>query len=491
MYSYSTLPSLVLDAIFSYLTFKERIKAKSVCRSWKDEIEYKDKRKDSLTFYFRFHPLNTQWSWSNNRGLIGVENSFEIKSLEFLRLPFTLNYFKNLKKINISNRLTFYTGPDRTQKPRNFINLFEQCEELEIYGFAFEGTTIFKLNRLRVLVFKTMYCESMKLHCPNLEVFICWSQVDKIEYKYPNKLNYIECYHYCLEFKLSAQFTNLQTLNFFNLTRPIRSDLLGYMPNLKRLILFSSVGKPDLDKLERQKQLYKMNQLEILSSGFKDALVKQPISQGMFFLNPSCVKAIFDNYPKLVEPIIWEILVDYNSLFDQFKILPNDFFVKLPLIRNVSIHEIDNYQHLTAFLKHCSMLECLSITTAKIQKPEFLDTLFLHHPSLNSLIFREQSIEYASFDLTFMLNLKLLHVRVLAPVLSIDFLRKIFKFNRYLIIFNYKQQNFGSKGFDLKIFKHDGCFEIKCNMGIKNKFRTIEDAIQFLRRNDLINRIIK
>ena len=142
-------------------------------------------------------------------------------------------------------------------------------------------------------------------------------------------------------------------------------------------------------------------------------------------------------------------------------------------------------------MKHCPMLDCLNLTTTEIRKPEFLDTLFLLYPSLSTLIFKEQSTEYASFDLAFLSTLKLLHVRVFAPVLSIDFLRKCFKFSRYLIGLNYVQPNFGPNGLDLSIFKLGACFQVASNLGIQTRTRTIEDAIEFLRRNDLINRLIK
>ena len=493
MHSYSTLPSLVLNEIFSYLNYKERIKAKSVCRSWKGEIDYKDKHKDGLIFHFGDYPLNRRWSWSNNRRLIGVENSFEIKSLDFLRLDSTRNYFKSLKKINICNTYTVFTDLDLVERPQKYINLFEQCEELELFGFEFKGSAIFKLNKLRVLVLRKTHCDYLKLNCPKLEVFICWSNIAIIEYKYENKLKYMECYNSCLEFKSSAlRFTGMQTLNFYNLSGSIRKDVLSYMPNLKKLLLFTSFGKQDLNELQRQKRLYGLNELEILCSGFKDATVMQTNSDGTFVLERSCLKAIFNHYPKFVEPIAWDCCIDYNALFDQFKILPKDFFTKVPLVGSVYFHRVENYKHLFEFLKHCPMLDCLTITTCEIQKRGFLNTLFLLTPSLRILNFREDCVKYTSFNLTFLANLKVINIRLEAPFLSLKFLRKIYKFSRYLVSFNYIQSQFGSKGFDVSIFKNGGYFNVTNTMGMfRKQFITVEDAIEFFKRDDLIKKIIK
>ena len=93
------LSTLALNAIFGYLSIKERIKCKSVCVRWQNEIELREKNNDTLILHFSKFHFNKKWS--NDRSLMGYENSFKIKSFEFLKHQLTKSYFKSIKRLSI------------------------------------------------------------------------------------------------------------------------------------------------------------------------------------------------------------------------------------------------------------------------------------------------------------------------------------------------------------------------------------------------------
>ena len=139
------LPTLALNAIFGYLNCKERIKCKSVCVRWRDEIKLIDKNRESLLLHIGDYPINIKWSNTNNRRLIRHENSFETKDLKFLEHPFTRSYFENVKKLVIYNS-TFLDS----KKFQQYINSFIKCEEIEIKGFESINKMLINLLKLRV-----------------------------------------------------------------------------------------------------------------------------------------------------------------------------------------------------------------------------------------------------------------------------------------------------------------------------------------------------
>ena len=59
MHDYSQLPTLVLNEIFGYLNVEE-VKCKPVCRTWKEEIELREKKNDTLVLHLGPYHWNTQ-----------------------------------------------------------------------------------------------------------------------------------------------------------------------------------------------------------------------------------------------------------------------------------------------------------------------------------------------------------------------------------------------------------------------------------------------
>lgn len=500
MYDYSTLPSICLNEIFDYLSFKERIKIKSVCRDWRDEIESKDKKKDAIFFHLHFFPINRKWSWPTNKNLIRIENSFEIKNIEFLRSSFVKNYFKNLKKISICNPFTVYSDQEDVTSIHQYLAHFEQCESLELFGFQLAGKTTIKMKQLKILIMKKAHCNHLVLESPNLEFFSCWSRVKKIDYKNEQNLKYLECYNHCLNFKSNCKFINLESIIFYNQTgQAIRNDLLKYTPKLKKFILFSSFQN-DLSDLRRQRKIYGFNDLKISCSGFEDGVIIRQIDrEGAFLIDAMCLEDVFNNYSKFDSPTNLESGINYDTVSRLFKILPDDFFTKVQMIGSLYIDEIENYNHLFEFLKNCPVLDCLTISFCKMTRPYFLDHLFMLTPSLRILAFNcEHRCNYVDFDLTFLNNLKLINVRLEASFLSINFLRKILHFTKHLISFNYVFKknvyyihHFDPK-FDITILKQFGAIHVVNSSGFfREQFNNFEEAINFIRVNPFSRSFIK
>ena len=487
MYDYSTLPSLVLDQIFGYLDYKERIRAK-VCRRWKNEIEFKAKRNDNLIFYIGVYPMNRKWIWSNNKRLIKIENSFKIKKLDFLRSSYTLNHFRRLKKISIFNSVTLFDDME-VERPNEHVNLFGECEELEVYGFRFEGRTVFKLNKLRVLVIAEVGCEHLQLNCPKLEVFICLCNIPEIDYRYANKLKHIECFDDCLN-KSTVKFGSLAYLTLFSAGEPIKGDLLNYMPNLKKLILFSKTSKQQLNVLKRQKAYYGLNELKLFCAGFgDDAIIKQNWPDLVFGIDAYTIDDIFVHYTKLTEPITRNSFIDYNALFDKFKILPGDFFTKVRFIKSVRLGKVDSYKHLFEFLKNCPQLDTVRFSPSMISKPEFFDCLFLLTPFIRLLCIRDCKLDMSKLNLTFLLNLHLANVELESTYLPIQFMKKCYKMCKNLCSFKFIQINrlMLDTGFNVVVFKFDGLLNVSNMEGtFLEHFRSLEDVFNYLQTNRMI-----
>ena len=59
-------------------------------------------------------------------------------------------------------------------------------------------------------------------------------------------------------FKVIDKFTNLEIFKLFNANKKLKGNLLGKMPNLKKLIIYTKFDE-DVKHLDNQKKLYGLN----------------------------------------------------------------------------------------------------------------------------------------------------------------------------------------------------------------------------------------
>ena len=415
----SELPSLVLGEIFAFLTIKERAKCMRVCRAWRDEIESRDARKTAIVFHTSFFPLNRKWGMADKR-LMKIENSVQIASFESLRAPALRSHFKHLKRVQLLNNYAMLLE-NRFEKFDRYIDWLTECEELELHGFEFGNETTFSLPKLKTLALKRIECDQLTVDCPSLEELIIWAILERVDYKATDRLKYLEVStHKALNFKQGTEFKLLECLNvndkayFLHQDRDRRRELIRCMPGLRKLVCYTNgIRRKFLTEIRnwRREQNGSGEDLQILVSGFESTgeIIYSGNSDSTVMLSEQYVEPVFNNYTRLVEPAAaWNVLIDYNELFAKFKILPSNFFTAFPDIYLVKISSVPCYNHLFSFLKLCPALDSLEFDRSLTEiKPEFLDLLYLLHPSLRFMMVNEDHGQKVRVNCMFLRNLKL------------------------------------------------------------------------------------
>ena len=188
---YSRLPTLVLNEIFGYLSVKERVRCKSVCRSWKEEIELREQKSDTLVLHLGPYLWDQRWSETNNGGLMKFENSFEVKRLTFLKHPLTRPLLEKTKKLAIVNFHQHLEDAEvMDSNVHSCLGYLKHCEVIEIQNFDLKGTLNFNLPKLKTLVVGKSESPIAKviLNCPSLEVMLCDWDVNEIILRNVEKL---------------------------------------------------------------------------------------------------------------------------------------------------------------------------------------------------------------------------------------------------------------------------------------------------------------
>ena len=447
MSDYSNLCQLPFDEMLSHLTVKEQIKCKAVCSGWKYEVERWERSRKSLVFHL--HAFLPNVKWTNDESLMRLENSFQIRSLDFLRRPFTQNHFKKLKKVAILDMHLSYLFGNKHQRFGQCINWLVECEELELSNLYLEGKTTFDFPKLKVLVLRKVDADRLEIKCPVLEILVLQSKVKQIEFKSTKSLKYWATTNMgALNFRSSTpKFSSLECLNLFNngFLSPvferelsqIREDLLRYTPKLKKLICYPTTAQLSFDQWQAQKTRFGLKDLQILMAGFKEAKFNVVQNESQFMITIDTIDAIFDNYPNLVEPCPWGVHIDYYEVARHFRILPSTFFTRFPNVISFEIKRVTNYRHLFGFLKHCPRLIFLQISLCRIE-PGFLDHLSFLTPSVRVLAFKYvEPNMLLDFDFLFLCNLNLQICKFFSSVLPIQIIEKVLKHSKSLINLKY------------------------------------------------------
>lgn len=442
------LPILVLREIFSFLSVKERAKCRALSREWKKQVDWYEEGRDNLVFHTGFYPLNKRWSWTNGRGLIRIENSFQIRSIEFFKNARTISKLKNLK--NLKKIKLLNTKRDLSTREvkglQNYLTAFEECEELEIEEFGLLECTRIKLPKLKLLVLKLVHLRcKLEIDCPALEVLISWVEMNhEVTYRNLGNLKHLEATSSALNFASSSeQFPKLESISFFNDGNFFQKDLLSYMPSLKRLILYTSSPHFDYRELMRQKKRYKLDDnLQMLINGFdldKSDIFAITSDRTTIGINEQCINEVYDFYPRMVDSKInWVILLKYDLLYSRFKIVPADWFSRFWGVDMIWLQLVPSDHHLTGFLKHCPALDKLILSLAEFSDARLLDLCFSLTPSIRELaIYEDDYSAVRNFDYSFLYNLRVDYVRLHSIALPINFLRAIFRTCKHLVTLSF------------------------------------------------------
>ena len=428
MNGYADLPKLVpvMDRILGYLSVKQRVRCKGVCRAWREEIELKDQKSDTLVLHLGPYRLNMRWTETNNRRLMKFENSFEMKNLNILKHLLTREQLKKTKKLAIVDFHGLFDPEAKSIQP--YLSYFDQCEEIEIRNLRIEGRQIFDLPKLKVLVLNDSPIDMLVLNCPSLEVLFWNQEVYEIHFQNAKKLKRLICFGWPVTVSLKGKFSSLASLNLFVARdERVNDRLLDLMPNLKRLVLYSRNLQADLKIIREQQKRCGLENLEVLFNGFRDPVrIELNSSEGKFLIAGWCVEQLHENYSKLVENLPWKVCIEYSTLFRKFKILPSNFFERFSEPCAIEIAEVTNYTHLLGFLKCYPFFDQLIIDFYKVNADRILDLAYSLQPSLNELVILDKCPWHVrKIDLSFMrfFNLAILQLR--STRVPAEFLRKV------------------------------------------------------------------
>ena len=481
MYDYSCLPTLVLNEIFGYLSVKERVKAKSVCRTWKAEVDLREQKRDTLVLHIGPYTWNMRWCVTNNRGLMKFENSFQVKRLTILKHPLTRALLKKTKKLAIVD--VFRNDIASNIEP--YLGYLKHCEieEIEIRSLRLAGTLAIDLPKLKVLMINDTPVAKLVLNCPSLEVLFWNRDVNEVHFQSPQKLKRLACFGWPPTVTLANHFESLEYFNFFaTYDQHVNDRLLDRMPRLKRIVLYSKDPQADLEIIRRQQERLGLKNLEILLSGFRD-------TQGVSIRNnllalvhiDQSVEQLFENYSKLVEDSPWKVWINYSALFSKFKILPSDFFERFHEIDIIEISAVTDYTHLFGFLKCCPIIPQLKLQFSSTKAYQILHLIHALHPSLQGLIIREECpSDVLKIDLSFMRLFNLTSLRLeYATRLPVEFIRKVAA-KRGTLFFVFELGEITSNHMMTILFPSYGPVLMDHCCGLKFQFSAIDQLISHM-----------
>ena len=428
MYDYSRLPTLVLNEIFGYLSVKERVRCKGVCRTWKEEIELREQKNDTLVLHLGPYRSNIRWTETNNRRLMKYENSFQMKNLAFMEHPLTRSLLKKTKKLAILELHFDYLRP-ATSTIQSYLGYFQHCvEELEIRSFYMRETPLtFNMPKLKVLVLNDSLIKKLVLNCPSLEVLFWGRGMKEICFQNAKKLKRLICYGWPVTVSLKGKFSSLLYLNLYaDSDEPVSDRLLERMPKLERLVIYSSNPQADLEVIREQQKRFGLENLEVLFNGFRDPVqIDLDTEDPKLSIADWCVDLLHENYSKLAENSPWRVYLDYSQLISKFKILPSNFFERFREPFVIEITEVANYKHLLGFLKCYPFIEKLKLQFSKLKADQILDLVYSLQ-SLNALaIVEELPADVLKIDLSFLRLLNLPELCLDSTIMPVKFLRKM------------------------------------------------------------------
>ena len=477
MYDYARLPTLVLNEIFGYLNVKERVKAKSVCRAWKEEIELREQKCDTLVLHIGPYRWNIRWNQTNNQGLMRFENSFQMKRLTFLGHPMTQLLLKKIKKLAIVDfKVDAFNQTISSFQP--YLGYFDQCVEIEIRCSRPERKLTFDLPKLKVLVIidgpvdrigiNSSPVDKLVLNCPSLETLFWNWKVKEISFETPKNLKRLICNGWPATVSLNGKFLSLEYVNIFVAkNEPVSDHLLDRMPKLKRLVLYSNNLQADLEIIREQQKRVGLKNLEVLFNGFRDPIeIHIDTEIPMLYLSDWSIEQLHANYSELVENSPWRVCIDYSQLFRKFKILPSNFFERFSEVFAIGISEVTSHTHLFGFLKCYPYVERMRIHFSKMKADQVMDLLHLLQPSLTELIIVEERPpdDVLKIDLSFMLLSNLAQLSLVSTRLPVEFLRRVAaKRDSRLNVFNFAEIEFRHKM--LIAFSPKGVFLIDVTCG--------------------------
>lgn len=490
------LPALVFAQIFEcHLTVKDQVMCTQVCRKWRSIIDPFQRRR----LFLHFGPFPWRKRSCTNE-TIKYQDSFEIKSIEFLRHSLTRSNFKRIKQLTVFNVFHDSNPIEFRKSLQKYLYYFKELEYLELDGFSLADKSQLNLKTLKTLSLKSVYAQKQfELNLPNLQNFISWSLLlDNVTIKHPNSIRYMQYYNHQRDCRFKARFENLEVISVYDVNGFLLKNFLSRLPSLKTLILYSQMSEEDFRELKRQRNdVFYLRQLQIHHFGYDESLGYR----GRFMLHHyfnnqltrnELINTVLPHLDQLVDGSPWPVYIHYVELIDAFRgAIPERFFYKFVNFYKVHLKEFDlldasNRLNLTRFLTRSGFLNYLTFENCSINQ-SLLDQLHVCS-SLINLEFIEQA-NLSELNFAFLSRLSPVSIFIKncrAPVGLID----CFSENRHLKSIEFSSLQRIGEIFEFRItFKSkNSLFCLLDQQKETKKFKQLNSFKGFLRNNEITNK---
>lgn len=342
------LPVVVLSEILNFLSIRERLKLKTICKKWKFVVETFCSQQN-VCIYSHAYPFNRCWCWSDQRvveeDLLYLKFNFQNSPKLNLKMPF----FRNLQKVYL------YHIDEKVDLFLEEVNLLTNLKVLMVEESIIKTR---KLSSSSLEKFSMKYSNSdyIELDTPNLCSLTWWNyELQRIQpigdFKFPLKIQHLECVAFNLNL---SRLRNLESL----ICQRIDFDFkLEDFKHLTRLELFP-VNEEELRvarNIRNEKSRMERNSLKMTVSGFKGEsfICKRNSHLPYYFqLHPEYLEQVVQNSSNLVGSLPWDFLIEIPTLLQFSNSFLPDFFDKFRNIKIIKFRIGQNDRNITESDQH-------------------------------------------------------------------------------------------------------------------------------------------
>ena len=355
-----TLPDPVIIEILNHFSLKERSRFRRICKKFS---ELGLVGQDSLCIHRGTYPLNATWTLNSKseRGqLVGYQNSTDFLHKKFHKL--ICNPLKRIAKLYI----TCTSVLNALQIPADKLAFFKYLEVLEIFDGRFDENVKLSFKKLKVLsLCRCEFNAVIELDCPELESFVCWTEIRNLKFNHPNSLKYLELFDFSSSI---ARFKRVKTLAFLCFTSIDLEICARELTKLKELHLnVASYTHLDPQELNDQIAGLEASGLNVHLTWFK--LASKNAHSKRVVVDDGNSAIALRNYEKLENNLRYQFEVNFSALARTFNSdFPPDFFRKFTNISHVAINEPADDELFFSFLMNCKQLKCLQVDETFIKQ---------------------------------------------------------------------------------------------------------------------------
>lgn len=420
-------PEVVLRETFSFLSVRDKLKLKCICKKWKFVLNTMEPQ-CSVCIYSTAYPYDERWCWSDER--VAEEDLLYLKFDRENNRRFDLKktFFANLRNVCL------YRVGDKVDLFLAEMHLLSKLKVLMVDEVGF-----IKLRKLSSASLEklSLDCEDFsdyfELDTPELSsVYLPVYQ--KVHFQFPLKVKHLRSYSF--DSKLN-RLKNLVTLNFSKVSSDFK---LANFRSLSRLEVFTSDQRnlQVIRNIWEEKRRLGRDYLEMFVSGFRvgrSGILDLPI---LFGPSPEYLEYAARNHSSLMAQIPWTFYLFAHALIQCAHLIPPDFFDKFPrtylfLMANLTITESE--QSILAELIKRSKIRELKICNLNLPSKQAFYEKISSVRSINYLSIGPH-LENVKFD--HFLNLKHLQgLEIRFEKIGIRFVCKLFQKLKLLTRFNF------------------------------------------------------